>query len=1230
MKTRLFLLTTVFLLAATGRAQDENLKMRFDFANVSGAQVTDNVSGITARVVSPAKVETMGDYHVLNLGSGTGYLDMTAQAGQQLAATGNHSISVYYRVDESASLSGNGYFLWSFSTSDACAQSVGRYSYYRLNTQCVAVSTGGWSSETSYAVGSESARGRWIHVAYTQTGSTGRLYIDGKLKGTVNNMPTNSTVYDSQKPTFCWLGRSSYATDIYLQNTLVADFRLYEKALTAAEIAEMAKMTEQLEEAYLYGTAGNPTALSAAIGEAETVLAEAGSYLPDAVRDLTDVVTMGRMVAKGSYSQAYMDNLTEQIVTITANVKNSAGVTMPLVTTLIGNYDTNRGFLHPGGLHSQADFDRIKRQLAEGNATVKSAYQKLKNSQYAQPSTYFGPTESVIRGGSGQNYINCARAAATAYQNGLRWKIEGSVACAKQAVRILNDWATTCKKVDGDTNYALAAGLYGYQFAQAAELVRDYEGWTESDFRKFKRWMLDVWYPSNTYFMRARNGTWENLDHWWRAPGHYWSNWGLCNALSLVSIGVLCDDVAVYNQGMSYFKYDQEGTFKDPRIATTIQNDGLDEFLGNLVVTTAESELEAGAYGRLGQMQESGRDIGHACMALGLAVDLAKVGWNQGDDLFAYMDHRLAAGIEFVAGQEQELTGMPWTRYEYYDVRTAPGSGWFMDSYVTGTQSRPYWGTVIGIYEGVKGVRMPLSEWSYNRMGIDGVTNIGVSGDCDHLGFSVLTSTYDEQLCPPEKVPTELSPLMEYDGELATLIPSLSGEQKRGMVSGSTLHHNEMGALFGSNTINNRNSVPRGHTVKLMPQLPDGEEDTGLWRWDTGEQTRDITVNTDRSRIYRVTYTNQNGIESQQCFAIAVENDCEPTTITPSITMGSQNMEGKTSATVMYGQTVTLKLAPSSSWGTYQWSTGQTDASITTAPLLSARDITGYYVNQVSGVSAQTFHFDIIYAEPYATVGTTTTKTDKVLLNAGDAVTLSINTPTVIGNGDVTWNDGTKGKKLSLDNVQTSGTYTATFQLNGETIETTFIVYVKATEAPVIETGNYAIVEAATGRLLTGHGKNVAVTFEEGDIQSPAKEQTWFIDSQNDTRYSITNLPDSLGLSTAAKLTTSRLYSFTFDGAEGYSQYGLHTGYTASSYKYWTVKDDGTLLTTNTKLTDFPFMLVPISKETGIEDVTIGNLASANSGWYDLSGRKIVNRTSVNGKMPRGVYIVNGKKVIVR
>ena len=57
---------------------------------------------------------------------------------------------------------------------------------------------------------------------------------------------------------------------------------------------------------------------------------------------------------------------------------------------------------------------------------------------------------------------------------------------------------------------------------------------------------------------------------------------------------------------------------------------------------------------------------------------------------------------------------------------------------------------------------------------------------------------------------------------------------------------------------------------------------------------------------------------------------------------------------------------------------------------------------------------------------------------------------------------------------------------------------------------------------------------------------------------------------------------------------------------------------------------VPLSGEdTGIKEVSGERLAISDH-VYDLSGRKIVNGKSVNGKLSRGIYIVNGQKVMVK
>ena len=109
----------MLLFSMTAGAQEENLKMRFDFENVSGTSVKDDISGITAKTVGAAKVVEMGDFHVLDLGNATGYLDMTRSAGAIVKELTDFTVSVCYRVDASASLSGNGYFLWCFSQSAA-------------------------------------------------------------------------------------------------------------------------------------------------------------------------------------------------------------------------------------------------------------------------------------------------------------------------------------------------------------------------------------------------------------------------------------------------------------------------------------------------------------------------------------------------------------------------------------------------------------------------------------------------------------------------------------------------------------------------------------------------------------------------------------------------------------------------------------------------------------------------------------------------------------------------------------------------------------------------------------------------------------------------------------------------------------------------------------------------------------------------------------------------------
>lgn len=964
----------------------------------------------------------------------------------------------------------------------------------------------------------------------------------------------------------------------------------------------------------------NYTRLMELIAQSEEFLdtCTTNMYPPGQLENLRDAIFMAKNLAAGEAKTTELSQQRTKLDNALTLARSYYGKTFDMTPTPMV-YDPQRGFLHPGGLHTQADFDRIKQQLADGNPTVTAAYNVLKSAAYASPSVVTYPVETIVRGGGvGENYISAARGATMAYQNGLRWKIEGNEACAANAVKILMAWANTCKHVGGDSNYALAAGLYGYQFAQAAELVRDYEGWSKEDFDTFCQWMLDVWYRPAMGFLRGRNGTWDNAARWWDAPGHYWSNWGLCNAMCILSMGVLLDDVFIYNQGLSFIKHDQCGTFTDPRVEIPIKNDGLAEFWGNLIVTTTESPLETAAYGKLGQMNESGRDGGHAAMALGLAVDVAHQGYNQGDDLFAFMDHRLAAGIEFTAACTDTLKAgihrgdLPFTEYlvanngiYYHDARVGRHTEPALEAH-----TRNYWGSVIGHYEGVKGVKMPFSEIAYNNMGIDGGGGGSTSGGYDHLGYSVLMNTYEPQLCPAEKIPTELSGNIVYNG--------------------ATLPYNELGGLVNTYTPNNATAaVSPGGTARLIPVLPAGETDTGMWLWDTGETTKELEVTTDRSQMYRVTYTNARGIKSQQCFTIAVQGDCRRQTANTSIRVKGREI-GTEEVTVEYGTELALKCSAYSdvdTWSSCEWDTGAlTDSIVVTA--VRDRDVYVAFINQGGARTLKRFRIHVnVMHQQISVNGTAYPDVTTMIVNAGDKVEIGPATFKDYRSLQCTWSSGETSQTLVFDAIDTSCERSVSItDADGTQTDVTYRLMVRDPDGDAaVAPGNYIIRHKATGLVLTDPLGGTQVNFTEpADGDNVSLAQCWYISTQDNAKeFNIQTLPDSLYLSASLRPTTTKqTCPIRFENALGTQLYAMRM----RSGKYVFLTDKLTLnLTQKSTLDDYPFELIPVGQlPTGILAAQSDGAYTTSETYFDLSGRQIqspkpgfmiVRRTMTDGSV---------------
>lgn len=1007
------------LLTLSANAQDANLKIKFDFSKVNGYIVTDSASGYKAKIMNEATVVSFDKYHALDLGNGTGYFDLTERFGSLVKVLEDFTVSVYYRINYATSLTGSGHFLWSFAQSPANTETSAPYMAYRVNAQRYAISTGGWGNETGVEVGGESVKGRWVHMLYRQKGGHGELFVDGRLVAKAEGMPTPKKAYTGI-PGHNWIGRPPFSGDSYLKGTLVTDFRLYDAAVSDEHIAELAVVAKQMEDVFRYSEPGDFTALVAKLKECETFIASLdNTYAPNAIAELKDEMSLAENeLAYERASQTLIDQYVDNLDAAMKNVRATKG----FVAKVPFDYVSERqGFVHPGGLVSQADIDRTKKMLADKDPHITAAWEILCNNQYSQSNVATWPTETVIRGIEGDNYMNCARGAAMAFQNALRWKIGGSREHGDAAVRIMMQWARTTKALGGNTNISLASGIYGYEFANAAELMRDYDGWSREEFEEFKRWMVKVWYNPAIDFLRRRHDTWMNFRHPSRGerPGHYWSNWGLCNVLCVMSIGILCDDVHMYNQGISFYKYDHQGTFTDRSSFSMIYNDGCNEFIGNLVPVVLPDER--GPFGYLGQMQESGRDQGHSLMALGCALDICQIGFNQGDDLFAYMDDRIAAGTEYVAAQNfcgVAPADLPWIVYEYADCAGERGKSWQQpcaDSRGQG-EFRPIWDRVTGYYHGLRGVKLQFASKASEMVGPDGGGGnySPNSGGFDHLGFTTLT--HWRPLIDKSEAITPLSGDIIYNGKTYKNQTNLGGLKYK--------YHR--GAT---------NAIPAdGAPITLVPQLPEGTNDTGKWEWNTGETTREIKVKADRSFLYRVTYTAENGAKSQQVFAIAVSGDAEADLMRREITTNGVVTvlpdDGSVVETkVLSGSSIVLFAEATTGWtDDYQWDDG-TKGTIATVPnITSSRTYTCQFANQGGAISEGKFMITVVPAIQQITVDGATINADSVEVFAGTDVTLSLIIP-VTGDADgIVWPDGTKGPDLTIKNIEKTTMFTVVYQ----------------------------------------------------------------------------------------------------------------------------------------------------------------------------------------------------------
>ncbi|HEU0185819.1 MAG TPA: RICIN domain-containing protein [Blastocatellia bacterium] len=365
-------------------------------------------------------------------------------------------------------------------------------------------------------------------------------------------------------------------------------------------------------------------------------------------------------------------------------------------------------FVHPGMLHTEADFARMRAQVNANAQPWRSGWDRLVANPHAQLDWTPRPFATVIRGGDGQNYTVLYNDIHAAYQTALRWKISGDTAYADKSVQILNAWSSTLTTVNGNADRFLAAGIYGYQFANAAEIMRTYSGWAAADFNRFKNMMLNVFYPLNHQFLVGHNDA---------CITNYWANWDLCNMASILAIGVLCDDQAKFDEAINYFK----------------------NGAGNGSINHAVPFLHPGG---LGQWQESGRDQGHSTLGIGLMGAFCEMAWNQGQDMYGWDNSRFRAGAEYVARYNLG-NSVPFTAYNWGSGQNCTPMSQTVISSAGRGDNRPIWEMVYNHYANRLGqsVSESAAYAAQNRPEGGGGDYGPNSGGYDQLGFGTLTFT---------------------------------------------------------------------------------------------------------------------------------------------------------------------------------------------------------------------------------------------------------------------------------------------------------------------------------------------------------------------------------------------------------------------------------------------------------------------------------------------------------
>lgn len=326
-----------------------------------------------------------------------------------------------------------------------------------------------------------------------------------------------------------------------------------------------------------------------------------------------------------------------------------------------GTVHAGRTFVHPGISYTQGQLDRMKAMVEAKAEPYYTTYLNMLGSEHCSLTRTVSDRGTQIADGQFNGTVGID--GRCAHDLALLWHITGDRRYADKAVAYLNannHYTNTSARGTGPLDNGKINLLI-----EAAELMRDYDGWEPAEQQKFKD-MLTYPYYSQTEDLYQKLASMDNsqngITFYWNIcngdPGRF-GNQGMFGMLAMLAMGVYLDNEVIYERALNYVsglphRADDLPYPPGPPVTSTKPIEK-NQYQNTYELIRRGNDIEDYGYDELlqyyfypnGQCSESSRDQGHVMAGLHKYIEFAEIAWNQGDEFYSLFDNRLLKAAEF-------------------------------------------------------------------------------------------------------------------------------------------------------------------------------------------------------------------------------------------------------------------------------------------------------------------------------------------------------------------------------------------------------------------------------------------------------------------------------------------------------------------------------------------------------------------------------------------------------